>query len=312
MNKKLMSVIMPVYNEVNIESNFIRLTDILINAGINYEIIIINDGSINNAWNEICDIVNKYSNVRGISFSRNFGKEYAVCAGLETAKGDCVLCIDADMQFPPEYIPKMYNYWLEGYESVEGVKNSRQKEGLIYKICSQTFYSALRKLCDIDLKNSSDFRLLDRKAVEAWKMMPERQTFFRGMSSWVGFKKIQFKFDVADRTEGKSKWSIKQLFRLAIDAITAYTAVPLYAALIIGIVFFLFSILLGVQTLYMYFSNKAQSGFTTIILLLLIVGAVIMTGIGITGIYIKNIYEEVKRRPRYIIDSTIESKKQEP
>lgn len=309
MDNRLMSVIMPIYNEVNLEPSFVRLTNILKEASIAYEIIMVDDGSKNNAWGEICTLAEKYPCVRGISFSRNFGKEHALCAGLDAAKGDCVLCIDSDMQFPPEYIPKMYKYWLDGYEVVEGVKNKRQKEGLLYKLCAGTFYSVLKKLSDIDLKNGSDFRLLDRKVVEAWKSMPERQTFFRGMSSWVGFKTIRFGFDVADRTEGESKWSMKGLMKLAIDAITAYTATPLYAASVIGIIFFIFALILGIQTLYMFLAGKSQSGFTTVILLILIVGAVIMTCMGIIGIYIKNIYEEVKGRPRYIIGRTVESRK---
>lgn len=308
MNDKLLSVIMPVYNEVNIEPNFLRLINVLKSAEINYEIIIIDDGSRNNAWQEIADIAYKYDNVVGISFSRNFGKENALCAGLDAAKGDCAVCIDSDMQFPPEEIPEMYKLWEQGYEVVEGVKNKRQNEGFLYKVCSNTFYSALKKLSAIDLKNGSDFRLLDRSVIDAWKSMPERQTFFRGMSSWVGFKRIQYNFDVADRTEGKSKWSLRRLMGLAVDAVTSYTAAPLYMAAVFGVIFFLFAVVMGIQTLYMFIWGNALSGFTTVILLLLFIGAVVMLGLGVIGIYIKKIYEEVKGRPRYIIQRTVHSK----
>lgn len=308
MNDKLLSVIMPVYNEVNIEPNFLRLINVLKSAEINYEIIIIDDGSRNNAWQEIADIADKYDNVTGISFSRNFGKENALCAGLDAAKGDCAVCIDSDMQFPPEEIPEMYKLWEQGYEVVEGVKNKRQNEGFLYKVCSNTFYSALKKLSAIDLKNGSDFRLLDRSVIDAWKSMPERQTFFRGMSSWVGFKRIQYNFDVADRTEGKSKWSLRRLMGLAVDAVTSYTAAPLYMAAVFGVIFFLFAVVMGIQTLYMFIWGNALSGFTTVILLLLFIGAVVMLGLGVIGIYIKKIYEEVKGRPRYIIQRTVHSK----
>lgn len=308
MNDKLLSVIMPVYNEVNIEPNFLRLINVLKSAEINYEIIIIDDGSRNNAWQEIADIADKYDNVTGISFSRNFGKENALCAGLDAARGDCAVCIDSDMQFPPEEIPEMYKLWEQGYEVVEGVKNKRQNEGFLYKVCSNTFYSALKKLSAIDLKNGSDFRLLDRSVIDAWKSMPERQTFFRGMSSWVGFKRIQYNFDVADRTEGKSKWSLRRLMGLAVDAVTSYTAAPLYMAAVFGVIFFLFAVVMGIQTLYMFIWGNALSGFTTVILLLLFIGAVVMLGLGVIGIYIKKIYEEVKGRPRYIIQRTVHSK----
>lgn len=308
MNDKLLSVIMPVYNEVNIEPNFLRLVNVLKCAGINYEIIIIDDGSKNNAWQEIADIADRYDNVVGISFSRNFGKENALCAGLDAVKGDCAVCIDSDMQFPPEEIPAMYKLWEQGYEVVEGIKNKRQNEGFLYKACSNIFYSALKKLSAIDLKNGSDFRLLDRSVIDAWKCMPERQTFFRGMSSWVGFKRIQYNFNVADRTEGKSKWSLRRLMGLAVDAVTSYTAAPLYMAAVFGVIFFLFAVVMGIQTLYMFIWGNALSGFTTVILLLLFIGAVVMLGLGVIGIYIKKIYEEVKGRPRYIIQKTVHSK----
>ena len=212
------------------------------------------------------------------------------------------------MQFPPEVIPDMYKLWEEGYEVVEGVKKKRQKESLMYKLCAGTFYSFLKKSSNIDLRNSSDFRLLDRAAIDAWKEMPEKQTFFRGMSSWVGFKRYQYEFEVADRIEGESKWSFKRLIGLAVDAVTSYTAAPLYAASIFGIIFFVFAVVMGIQTLYMYVLGKAQSGFTTVILLLLFIGAVILLGLGVIGIYIKKIHEEVKGRPRYIISRVIGKK----
>lgn len=309
--EKLLSVIMPIYNEVHLEPGFLRLTGVLQQAGIPYEIIMIDDGSKNGAWEEISGLAEKYPHVRAASFSRNFGKESALCAGLDMAKGACAVCIDSDMQFPPEQIPKMYSLWEEGYEVVEGVKRKRQKEGLIYKICSQTFYKILYRLSKIDLKNGCDFRLLDRAVIEAWKKMPEKQTFFRGMSSWVGFKRIQFEFDVEDRMEGKSKWSLKSLIGLAIDSVTSYTALPLYAAAIFGLIFFLFAIIMGIQTLYMFISGNAQNGFTTVILLILIVGSILMSCLGVIGIYLKKIYEEVKGRPRYIIAKTIHSKEEE-
>ena len=305
---KVLSVVIPIYNEVNIEPNITRVMEVLSNAKIKYEIILVDDGSRNNAWGEISDIVDKYEGIIGIAFSRNFGKESALCAGLDAATGDCAICLDSDMQFPPEVIPDMYKLWEEGYEVVEGVKKKRQKESLMYKLCAGTFYSFLKKSSNIDLRYSSDFRLLDRAAIDAWKEMPEKQTFFRGMSSWVGFKRYQYEFEVADRIEGESKWSFKRLIGLAVDAVTSYTAAPLYAASIFGIIFFVFAVVMGIQTLYMYVLGKAQSGFTTVILLLLFIGAVILLGLGVIGIYIKKIYEEVKGRPRYIISRVIGKK----
>lgn len=305
MEEKLLSVIIPIYNEVNIAPNIERVINVLTASHIKYEIIMIDDGSKNNAWNEIEDIVSKHKNVFAIAFSRNFGKESALCAGLDMAKGDCAVILDSDMQFPPEVIPDMYKLWEQGYEVVEGVKKKRQNEGFVYRMCSNTFYSVLKKLSNIDLKNGSDFRLLDRTAIDAWKSMPEKQTFFRGMSSWVGFKRIRYEFDVADRAEGESKWSLTRLMGLAVDAVTSYTAAPLYFSAFMGILFFIFAVIMGIQTLYMFIMGKAQNGFTTVILLLLFIGAVILSCLGIVGIYIKKIYEEVKSRPRYIIRRVI-------
>lgn len=301
----MLSVVIPIYNEVNLEPNIARVKNVLKNAGIDHEIILVDDGSVNGAWNEISDIVEKYENVIGVAFSRNFGKESALCAGLDMAEGECAVCLDSDMQFPPEVIPDMYKLWQEGYEVVEGVKEKRQSEGLVYKLCSGMFYSVLKKLSGIDLKNGSDFRLLDRSAIDAWKLLPEKQTFFRGMSTWVGFKRIKYEFRVEDRTEGESKWSLRRLAGLAVDAVTSYTAVPLYAASFIGVLFLVFAIIMGIQTLAMFLLGKAQSGFTTVILLQLFIGAVVLICLGVVGIYIKKIYEEVKGRPRYIVSRVI-------
>lgn len=296
-----LSVIIPIYNEENIEKNVRRVIDVLNAAGIPHEIILVDDGSKNDSWNQISDIVDKYKNVKGVAFSRNFGKESALCAGLDLCEGACAVCLDADMQFPPEVIPDMYKLWRDGYEVVEGVKRARQKESVFYKMSAGAFYSLMQRLARVDLKNASDFRLLDRTAIDAWKKMPERQTFFRGMSSWVGFKRTQYEFDVEDRVDGKSKWSLKGLIAFAIDSVTSYTAAPLYASIALGALFLVFAVIMVVQTLYMYIRGAAQGGFTTVILLQLISSAVLLLSIGIVGIYLKKIYEEVKARPRYII-----------
>ena len=224
---KTLSVIIPVFNEVHFGPNIVRVMDVLERSGIEHEIILVDDGSTNGAWNEIADLVARHGNATGISLSRNFGKEAALCAGLEHCTGDCAVCLDSDMQFPPEAIPAMYRLWEEGYEVVEGVKRERQHEGVVYRLCAGAFYTALRKLAGIDLRNASDFRLLDRAVVDALLGMPERQTFFRGMSSWVGFRRIRYEFDVSDREEGRSKWSARGLFRLAvvIEKIVPFMAV---------------------------------------------------------------------------------------
>lgn len=286
---------------------------VLEDAKIPYEIILVDDGSSNGtSWNEMTDLAKKYNTVTAIALSRNFGKESALCAGLDSASGDCCVCIDSDMQHPPEVIPQMYRLWLEeGYEVVEGVKNARIKENPIYRVCAKGFYGILKKLSGIDLQNASDFRLLDRIAVDAWKSMPEKETFFRGMSSWIGFRRTQVYFDVAEREIGTSKWSAKNLIKLAVNAITSYSSVPLYFSACFGFIFLLFFIIMFVQTLYMKLHGGAQSGFTTVIFLQLIIGSLVMINMGIIGIYIKKIYEEAKNRPRYIIRRVVKGEDNE-
>lgn len=308
MKTGVLSVVMPIYNEPRMGAHISRVTTVLKQANIPYELILVDDGSIPSVWAEVAQIATQNEGVVAISLSRNFGKENALCAGLDAATGDCAVCVDSDMQFPPEVIPHLYQLWQQGFDVIEGVKKKRQREGLWYKLFAGTFYALLHKTADIDLKNGSDFRLLDRCAIDAWRAMPEKQTFFRGMSSWVGFRRTQYEFDVADRAAGSSKWTTGKLIGFAMDAVTSYTAAPLYAAAFLGVLFFLFAIIMGIDTLYMFLSGKAQSGFTTVILLLLFIGAVILLALGVIGIYIKKIYEEVKGRPRYIIRQRIDKK----
>ncbi len=213
------------------------------------------------------------------------------------------------MQHPPEMIPAMYNLWKkEGFDVVEGVKANRGKENLFYKISAGLFYKILKKTSGIDLSNASDFRLLDRKALEAWKRMPEKQTFFRGMSTWIGFSRTQIQFNVAERQVGDSKWSTLKLIKFALGSITSYTAAPLYASAFIGFTLLVAFLFLLLQTVIMKLLGYAADGFTTVIALQLVIGGVLMMSVGVIGIYIERIYEEVKARPRYIIQKTLVNK----
>ncbi len=305
---KTLSVVIPIYNETNITEACRRTAAVLDGAGIPYELILVDDGSTNGCWNEISAFAKENENVTAIALSRNFGKENALCAGLDAARGDCCVCMDSDMQHPPEVIPEMYRLWRdEGYEVVEGIKNRRESESALRRVCAKCFYGILKRLSGIDLKNSSDFRLLDRAALDAWRQMPEKETFFRGMSSWIGFSRTKVYFDVEERSSGASKWSIKDLTALAVSAITSYSSLPLYFATGCGVLFLVFFLIMFVQTLYMKINGYARSGFTTVIILQLIIGAVTMVNIGIIGIYIKKIYGEVKNRPRYIIRRVLKS-----
>nr|WP_207753645.1 glycosyltransferase family 2 protein [Clostridium paridis] len=294
---------MPVYNEgEQIYSNIEKVMNIMSGNYINYQIILVNDGSKDNSCNEMEKLYESYKNVSIIELSRNFGKEAALCAALENASGDAFVIIDSDLQHPPELIPEMVRLWREeGYDVVEGVKSNRGKESLFGKLAALTFYKLFNKATKINLSSASDFKLLDKKVVESWKLMHESITFFRGMSAWVGYNRIQIPFEVKERTCGMSKWSFKSLVKLAIQSITSYTAAPLYIVAWLGLIMLVIDVVLSVQTLIMKFTGKALTGFTTVIILILGIGGCIMLSLGVIGIYISKIYDEVKGRPRYII-----------
>lgn len=307
LQEKKISLVIPVYNEgEHIHNSIEQVKTILKNAGIPYEFVLVDDGSKDCSWSELKKMAEEDAAVTAVRLSRNFGKEPALCAGLDAATGDAVIVMDADLQHPPELIPEMVRVWHEeGYDVVEGVKSSRGKESVFYKMCAGLFYNVLDKATGIPFKDASDFKLLDRKVVEAWKQMPEKMTFFRGMSAWVGFERKTLYFEVQERVNGSSKWSLKHLATLAVTAITSYTSVPLHAVTVLGMIMFGLSVVLGIHTLVMKLLGYALGGFTTVILLQLLIGSMIMISLGIIGIYLMKIYHEIKGRPRYLVSSCI-------
>lgn len=305
---KLLSVILPAYNEEKmIEKAGTVIGRILEEQKIPYEIIFVDDGSKDRTWAEIDRTAVNNPHIAGVHFSRNFGKESAMLAGLANAKGDCCVVMDCDLQHPPETVVEMYRLWEQGYEVVEGVKHSRGKESLAHKASAGMFYKLISKAVGIDMSRASDFKLLDRKAVDALLEMPERNAFFRALSAWIGYKTTSVEFDVREREEGVSKWSTKSLIRYAITNIVSFSSAPMQFVTGAGVFVFLLAVILGIQTLVHYFTGNAVAGFTTVILLLLLIGSILMISLGIIGYYISKIYEEVKGRPRYLISRKIDS-----
>lgn len=297
----MISVVIPAYNEQeNIPAAAERLGGILAPLD-DYELIFVDDGSRDGTWELIKQLGETDEHIRGLHFSRNFGKEGAVFAGLKAADGDCVAVIDCDLQHPPELLEKMYTAWKNGAEVVEAIKASRGKEGIVYKLFAKTFYRMMKNSSNIELDGASDYKLMDRKVVDALNEMPERLTFFRALSSWVGFRTERVEFDVAPRNAGKTKWSFRKLFKYALSSITSFTNVPMHIITWSGILFFLFAVILAIQTIVNFCMGTAADGFSTVILLLLIIGSILMLGIGIIGYYLSKIYEEIKQRPRYIV-----------
>ena len=302
----MLSVILPAYNEEKMIRKAAAVIDgILTDAKIPYELIFVNDGSKDRTWEEIEKAAAENPHVVGVLFSRNFGKESAMLAGLATAAGDCCAVMDCDLQHPPQTLVEMYRLWEQGYEVVEGVKRTRGKESAMHRASAGMFYRIISGAVKIDMSRASDFKLLDRKAVDAVLSMPERNVFFRALSSWIGFKTTSVEFDVQERTEGESKWSTWSLVQYAVKNIVSFSTVPMQFVTVAGMFVFFLAVVLGIQTFVKYFSGHAVEGFTTVILLILMIGSVIMISLGIIGYYIAKIYEEVKGRPRYLISKKV-------
>ena len=306
----MLSVIIPAFNEeAVIKTTHETLSKILKEAEIPYELIFIDDGSKDKTWDEISSASAIDNSVRGFKFSRNFGKEAAMFAGLEKAAGDCAVVIDCDLQHPPEKIVEMYKLWQDGYEVVEGIKSSRGKESGSHKFAARSFYALISKAIGMDMSASSDFKLLDRKVIDTLNQMPERNVFFRALSFWTGFKKAEVTYDVQERFAGESKWSTKALCRYAITNITSFSSAPLHSITVLGIVMFIIAVVFSITTLIQKIIGTAAEGFTTVIILLLFTGSIIMISLGIIAYYIGKMYEELKGRPRYIISGEVGTSK---
>ena len=298
----MLSVVLPSYNEEKmIPIATARLGKILSDAKIDYELLFVDDGSHDRTWEEIRRCAKDDRHVVGVHFSRNFGKESAMFAGLEQARGDCVVVMDCDLQHPPEKIVEMYRLWEEGYEVVEGIKEDRGEESAFHKFASNSFYSLISRATGMDMAASSDFKLLDRKVVDTLNALPERNVFFRALSFWVGFKKAEVRYRVQERTEGQSKWSTKSLIKYAVTNIASFSSAPLHMVTVMGVLTLLVAVVFGIISLVQKIMGVAQPGFTTVILLLLIIGSFLMLSLGIIGYYLARIYDEIKGRPRYII-----------
>ena len=301
----LLSIVVPAYNEEeSIDYVVPALQHVLDLEHISFEVIFIDDGSTDSTYEKIMAQSKMVDNVRGYRFSRNFGKESAIWAGLQMAKGDCCVIMDCDLQHPPEVLPQFYRLWGDGYEVVEGVKKSRGRESLLYKTFSKFFYRLMVALSGLDMRASSDFKLLDKRVVNVLLQLNERNTFFRGLSYWVGFRSEKVEYEVAPRHMGNTKWNFFKLVKYALNNIAGFSTAPLQLVTFVGVILITGSALIGIQTLIRFFSGQAMEGFTTVILLILLSGGGIMISLGVIGLYIAKIYEEVKNRPRFIISES--------
>jgi dolichol-phosphate mannosyltransferase len=301
-----LSVIVPLYNEeLVINEMYLRLTRVLESNNLHYEIIMVNDGSKDRTHEIAKDISSRDMRIKLISFSRNFGHQIAVTAGMDKASGQVVVIIDADLQDPPEIILEMIDKWKEGFQVVYGVRKKRKGESIFKLVTAAMFYRLLRKMTSVNIPvDTGDFRLMDRKVIDNMVKMRERSRFVRGMVSWVGFKQDKVEYIRESRFAGDTKYPFKKMLRFALDGIFSFSQIPLKLASAFG---FLCSILSFVFFIYgfivkIYFPEKAIPGWASIFVAILFVGGVQLVCVGILGEYVGRIYEELKGRPLYIID----------
>jgi len=307
-NKNLISLIAPMYNEEEVITIFFdAIENILSSKKINYEIICINDGSTDNTFTILQEQASKNSCIKVVNLSRNYGKEIALTAGLDFAQGDAVIPIDCDLQDPPEVILRMVEKWHEGYEMVLGKRIDRSSDSFIKRWTSNMFYKIIDKISDIHIpENVGDFRLLDRKVLEAIKMYPERSRFMKGIFASLGFKQYVIEYVRPERIAGTTKWNYWNLYKLAIEGIISFTSFPLkiwsYVGATTAISAFGYGIYLIIKTLFMGIDTP---GYASLMVVTLFIGGLILLCLGVIGEYIARIFIEVKQRPLYLVTETI-------
>lgn len=303
---KKVSLLIPAYNEEETISLLYNELNRVLDDIYDYEfeIFFVNDGSSDNTLNILRNLQQWDNRVNYISFSRNFGKETAMAAGLDYVSGDAVVILDADLQDPPELIKDMILYWEKGYDDVYAKRRSREGETWFKKFTSRTFYRLLQKMTKIPIQeDTGDFRLLDRRAVESLKKIREKQRYTKGMFSWIGFNKKEILFDRKPRAAGETKWNYLKLFNLALEGVTSFTTFPLRISTIIGIIVSIFSIVyMFIILIKSIIWKDAVQGYPSMMVTILFLGGVQLISLGIIGEYIGRIFNETKYRPLYIID----------
>jgi polyisoprenyl-phosphate glycosyltransferase len=297
------SIVVPAHNEsAALEGTVKAIFAALAGDPATVDVVLVDDGSTDATWACIETLADRDPRVRGLGLSRRFGKEAAIAAGLASVQGSVAIVMDADLQHPPAMLPEFLRLWRTGdFDVVEAVKRESNRRSAFASRRANFFYRTLGALSGYQLENSSDFKLLDRRVVDAYNELRESGLFFRGMTAWLGFRHAVIPFDVADRVAGDSAWSQWRLVRLAMDAVTSLTSAPLRLISVFAALFLAFAVIFAAQTMYRKLSGAALDGFTTVILLVLIVGSAIMVSLGIIGEYVARIFDEAKDRPRFVV-----------
>lgn len=302
-----LSIVVPLYNEEdNLDTLFSRLLGVVNKLSMTYEIVCINDGSRDRTLECAVAYSMRNSNIKIINLSRNFGKEIALTAGIDYSKGQAVIPIDADLQDPPELIIQLVEKWKEGFDVVYATRRSRQGETWLKRFTAKAFYQVIGKMSQVSIpQNTGDFRLLDRRVVEALKRFPERNRFMKGLFSWVGFKQTAIFFDREPRHQGLTSWSMWKLWNFALDGITSFSLIPLKLWTYVGLSFASFAFLYASYLIIRTFLYGVDvPGYASIMVFVLFLGGVNLIGLGILGEYLGRVYEEVKGRPLYLVRDT--------
>lgn len=306
--EKLISVVVPMYFEEEVAQEcYNRLKSVMLQNNINYEFVFVNDGSTDRTMEILSEIAVNDHRTKIVNFSRNFGHQTAVTAGIDCAKGDAIVIIDADLQDPPEVIPELIAKWEEGYEVVYAKRKQRKGETWFKLLTAKYFYKFLNYMSDIDIpKDTGDFRIIDRKVADVFNKMTERNRFIRGMMSWVGFRQTYVEYERDERFAGETKYPLKKMIKFASDGIIAFSTKPLRIVMSLGLLSVLISIIVLLYTITVkIIGTGTQTGWASIMVAITFFSGIQLLGLGIVGQYIARIYDESKNRPIYIVKETI-------
>ena len=308
MERPCLSVIIPIFNEEQVlEALYQRLTGIAAELDVTYEFVFVNDGSRDRSLGLLKSLASRDPHVRILDFSRNFGHQVAITAGMDYAQGEAVVVIDADLQDPPELIARMLEKWREGFDVVYAVREKREGDTLFKRATAALFYRLLKRITNVDIPlDTGDFRLMSRRAIEAMKLFRERNRFVRGLVSWIGFRQTGVHFVRAERYAGETKYPLKKMLRFAVDGIVSFSFIPLQLATIFGFIASAMSFAGILWVIYLrLFTEATITGWASLMVIMLFLGGVQLLTLGIVGEYIGRIYDEVKRRPLYLVQEAL-------